>query len=69
MGFLRSCSVTGIPDLVTSRYWREFCENHGVKLRFSTAFHPETDGQTERVNKVVEEVLRNLISGDNSDWS
>ena len=53
----------------TSRYWRELCKLQSVKLRFSTAFHPETDGQTERVNKVVEEVLRNLLSGDNSDWS
>jgi hypothetical protein len=67
----------GVPEVLisdrdtrfTSKYWREFCVSHGVKPRFSTAFHPETDGQTERVNKVVEEVLRNLLSGDNSDWS
>ena len=34
----------------------------------STAFHPRSDGQTERVNRTLEEVLRSYVAGDQSDW-
>jgi transposase InsO family protein len=34
----------------TSGLWQDFLDHVGVKSRMSTAFHPQTDGQTERVN-------------------
>ncbi|GAX85886.1 hypothetical protein CEUSTIGMA_g13302.t1 [Chlamydomonas eustigma] len=46
----------------TSPYWKRFCYDLGIKQLMSTAYHPETDGQTERTNRVVEEVLRNFLS-------
>ena len=52
----------------TSSFWKAFCKQLGMDSRYSTAFHPETDGQTERTNRVLEEVLRHFIDGDHSNW-
>ena len=52
----------------TSKFWKSFCQRLGMDPRYSTAFHPETDGQTERTNRVLEEVLRHFIDGDHSSW-
>jgi hypothetical protein len=40
----------------------------GVQRRLSSAFHPQTDGQTERMNKVLEEYLRHFVSPSQTDW-
>ena len=52
----------------TSHFWRALCDIMGTKQGLSTAFHPQTDGQTERVNRVLEEMLRHYISADHTDW-
>lgn len=52
----------------TSEFWREVCDQFETKLRFSSAFHPETDGQTERTNRTLEEMLRHYVSPDHCDW-
>ena len=52
----------------TSGFWRSFCKQLGMQPRYSTAFHPQTDGQTERTNRVLEEVLRHFIDGEHKQW-
>ncbi|KAF1322122.1 reverse transcriptase, partial [Globisporangium splendens] len=52
----------------TSRFWRTLFGILDTKLSMSTAAHPETDGQTERVNRVLEDVLRSYATSF-GEWS
>ncbi|RVW28572.1 Transposon Ty3-I Gag-Pol polyprotein [Vitis vinifera] len=45
----------------TSRFWHSLQKALGTKLSFTTAFHPQTDGQSERVIQVLEDLLRACI--------
>ncbi|SPC66389.1 related to pol protein [Ustilago sp. UG-2017b] len=49
--------------------WKAFTEQMGVKHSLSTAYHPQTDGQTERVNQVVEQYLRMYCNYEQNDWA
>ena len=40
----------------------------GTKLDFSSAYHPQTDGQTKRVNQIMEDVLRACVLTYVKDW-
>ena len=44
-----------------SRFWGKLQEALGIRLNFSTAFHPQTDGQSERVIQVLEDMLRSCV--------
>ena len=52
----------------TSEVWQELLKTLGVRPRMSTAFHPQTDGQTERLNQTIEAYLRNFVSHEQDDW-
>jgi hypothetical protein len=39
-----------------------------TKLNFSSAYYPQTDGQTERVNQILEDMLRTCALKDNQSW-
>jgi hypothetical protein len=52
----------------TSHFFTAICQNLGIKQAMSTAFHPQTDGQTERANRTLEEMLRHYVSPNQDDW-
>uniref|UniRef100_A0A803KBS3 Gypsy retrotransposon integrase-like protein 1 n=1 Tax=Xenopus tropicalis TaxID=8364 RepID=A0A803KBS3_XENTR len=52
-----------------SRFWRAFCKLLKVKLNFSSAYHPQSNGQTERTNQSLEQFLRCFISSNQDNWS
>jgi hypothetical protein len=52
----------------TSDFWRSLIELLGVKARLSTAFHPQTDGQTERMNQILEAYIRAFCDTNQQNW-
>ncbi len=53
----------------TSRFWKSLFVALGTKLAVSTAYHPQTDGQSERTNQTVEVMLRCLCEDYGADWA
>jgi transposase InsO family protein len=49
------------PQFV-SYFWKEFCRILGIKLKLSTAYHPQTDGQTEIMNQYIDQRLRPFVN-------
>jgi hypothetical protein len=52
----------------TSRFWKSLHRAMGTKLNFSSAYHPQTDGQIERVNQIMEDMLRACVLTYGKDW-
>ncbi|KAA3465767.1 reverse transcriptase [Gossypium australe] len=52
----------------TSRFWKALHQAIGTRLDFSTAFHPQTDGQSERVIQILEDMLRGCIIDFRGSW-
>ncbi|TYG79526.1 hypothetical protein ES288_D02G145300v1 [Gossypium darwinii] len=68
---LHGVSVSIISDRFprfTSCFWDKLQEALGTQLHFSTAFHPQTDGQFERVIQVLEDMLRCCILEFEGNW-
>ena len=54
---------------ITSKFWAEVCVHSLIKRRMSTAFHPQTDGQTEILNRILENYLRAYTSLEQMNWA
>ena len=52
----------------TGTFWQAMCDTWNVQRQMSTAYHPQTDGQTERVNRTLEDMLRHWCSPDQDNW-
>ncbi|MBW0465092.1 hypothetical protein O181_004807 [Austropuccinia psidii MF-1] len=63
------CLVTDRGSVFVSAFWRAFCSRVGLKHTPSTAYHPQTNGQTERLNQTLEDYLRHFCSYRQSNWA
>jgi hypothetical protein len=52
----------------TSRFWGKLHESLDTKLNFSSAYHPQTDGQIERTNQIIEDMLRACALKHGGSW-
>jgi hypothetical protein len=52
----------------TSKFWEKPHESMDTKLNFSSAYHPQTDGQTERTNQILEDMLRACALKYGKSW-
>ena len=52
----------------TSRFWKKIQEALGTRLNFSTTFHPQTDGQSERVIQILKDMLRSCVIDLEGSW-
>lgn len=66
----------GVPETIvhdrdprfTAGFWRAFWAELQTQLGISTAYHPQTDGQTERENRTLVEAIRSFVGKDHTDW-
>ena len=66
----------GIPESIisdrdvrfTSIFWTQLMELQGTKHQLSSAFRPNTDGQTERTNRFIEDYIRNYVYASQENW-
>ncbi|SAM00104.1 hypothetical protein [Absidia glauca] len=67
----------GLPDDIVSdrgstfisKFTRAIMKGLGIDQKLSTSFHPQTDGQTERINSILEQYLRCYVNYQQSNWS
>jgi transposase InsO family protein len=70
-------SKHGVPFSITSdrgklfvsEIWKEICDMLDIKSALSMAYHSETNGQTERVNQILEQYFRCYVAYLQDDWS
>lgn len=73
----RVISNHGLPDEIVSdrgttfasNFWQALMALLGVKHKLSTAYHPQTNGQTERLNQILEQYLRCYLNYDQDNWA
>ena len=61
--------VSDRGSLFTSHFWSTLCHYLSIKRRLSTAYHPQTDGATERMNQELEYFLRAYVGFHQDDWA
>jgi hypothetical protein len=73
----RVFKIHGMPHFIVSdpdpnfstNFWQDLSKLQGTKLHLSTTYHPQTDGQTEVVNKCLETYLRCFASKKKNQWA
>jgi transposase InsO family protein len=60
--------VSNRDSKFTSKFWKGLFRGFRTNLNFSTAYHPESDGKTERVNQVIEYMLRMYVMETPYKW-
>ncbi|MCI06617.1 transposon TF2-1 polyprotein, partial [Trifolium medium] len=70
------CKLHGLPHSIVSdrdpifisKFWRDLFKFSGTFLRMSSSYHPQTDGQTEVMNRTIEQYLRAFVHAKPSHW-
>jgi len=70
------CKLHGMPKSIISdrdpvfmsNFWKELFQMSDTKLRMSSAYHPQSNGQTKAVNKVLEQYLRAFVHAEPKLW-
>ena len=71
------CRLHGLPEVIlsdcdhrfTGKFWESLFDLLGMDLRFNTAYHPQTDGPSERMIQTLENFLRPYIERNPQTWS
>ncbi|CAI7758786.1 unnamed protein product, partial [Closterium sp. NIES-54] len=74
--FTQVVRLHGLPSAIISdrdtrflsNFWTALFQLLGTQIRLCTAYHPETDGQTERMNRTLEDALRSCVNSMQTDW-
>jgi transposase InsO family protein len=61
--------ISDRDPVFTSQFWQHFFKLAGAELRMSSSYHPQSDGQTERVNQCLETFLRCFVNACPKKWS
>ncbi|KAL9563874.1 hypothetical protein ACKAV7_011909 [Fusarium commune] len=68
-GYKTDDDLQSILQAFIAEFWKKLNQQLSINALLSTAYHPETDGQTERLNAVLEQYLRAYVSYLQDDWS
>ncbi|GKC73751.1 reverse transcriptase domain-containing protein, partial [Tanacetum coccineum] len=60
--------ISDLDSRFTSRFWQSMQEALGTRLDMSTAYHPQTDGQSERTIQTLEDILRACVQDFGGSW-
>jgi transposase InsO family protein len=60
--------VSDRDSLFTSGFWKHLHKLMGIELKMSSAYHPQTDGATERANRTITQMLRQCVRPNQTDW-
>ncbi len=63
-----SSFIADRDKLWVSEFYSQWCRRLQIDLHLSSAYHPQTDGQTERMNRLLEEVLRHYVAPAHDNW-
>ena len=74
--FARIVCLHGVPKKIvsdrgtqfTSRFWKKLHESMDTRLNFNSAYHPQTNGQTERTNQILDDMLRACALKGGQNW-
>ena len=65
----QTCLVWHHGSVFASNFLGELYKLLGIKRKMSTAFHPQTDGQTEQLNREINQYLRTYVNDQQNDWA
>jgi transposase InsO family protein len=60
--------VSDVDPKFKSNFWKRLFKGFGTNLNFSTSYHPDSNGQIERINRIIEYMLRTYVMDKPSRW-